>query len=553
MADVVKVVVTGGVGPVGLKFETPVDQLPGRFVQMVGERRAVAVEGATLANAVAATDLAEPTGSLLAGHRNKTVGDYLALAYPPTTTVRAYGDSITGDAGGGFVGNAKDNANCFVSKLGAELGLAFARRGVPGGSIMDWMLLQYADMVTADQITTILPGFNDQRFVGTSQVFQAGYRAALGAAVAWAGIADADKVKGDDPRIQYFGAWAPTPVGSYTFGRFTQTEGSAILLPPIYGSTLLLCVLLQNNFGGTLAIEVDDVVVQTINLLANGANGISLGNGKAVSDVTYAPRLIRVTGIGPGAHKVVLRKVDPTSDAGAIHFLWADSGLRKAEKQPMVLLGDTLTMTEAGNAASPEAYRNYTRAANAQFTQIARDVAAQAAADGLDVQMVETHRAYSPDADPSNDNVHPTIAGHASIAASFARQARGVKDYGAATASREAARKVESLAFDTGEIIPVYANGWKDLDPNGFAPGRYCRDGAGWVHLSGMLSSGSVIQHSALFTLPVGFRPAKTIYFPVAVFDGAFGCVRVTAAGEVQIVTGNASWLSLNGITFRAS
>ena len=546
--------VSGARGPAGAGIDvvTPVEDRPGKLAQFIAGgdgRRLIAVEGGGADDELRG-DIAQPEGSLLSGHRNKTVGDYLGLAYPPATALRMYGDSITA----GFVGSGMDTTNRYATLLGAEVGVTPTVRAVAGGSIMDWMLLQYADVVSSGQVTTILPGFNDQRFVGESATFQAGYRAALAAAVSWAGIADADKIKAGDTRIQYFGSWSATPVAPYTFGRFSQTEGNALALPPVYGDTINLCMLLQNNFGGVVSIEVDGAIVRTVNLIGNGANGIALGNGGAVSSVTYAPRLIRIPGMGPGAHNVVIRKTDATTTngGGAVHFLWADSGIRKSETQPTVLLGDTLTMNATG-ASSLSGYNNYTRLANAQFTQIARDVAAEAAADGVDVQMVDTHRAWSAVDNPSNDNVHPPISGHASIAAMFARAARGVKDYGAATAGRAAARKAEMIASDSGDLAPTLLNGWGNLDPNAYASATYARDGSGFVHLAGMISGGTATQHTPLFVLPTGFRPAKTIYFPVAVFDGAFGCVRVMSNGEVQIVSGNASWLSLNGIGFRAS
>ena len=537
-------------GPAGIEIDTPDDQLAGKLLQMTGPRKAIAVAGATPENALAASDAAAPTGSLLFGHRNKRVGDYLSLAYPPSAGLFCYGDSITV----GYVEGIENDSERYITLLAAELGLSLNMRAIAGGSIMDWMQLQYADLVGADQVTTILPGFNDQRFVGEGASFQAGYRAALAAAVAWGAIADVDKIKGNNAKVTYTGTWTPTSVAPYTFGNYTQTQGDTAALPPIYGDTLRLCMLLQNNFGGVIDIEVDGSVVQTVNLI--GGATIGVGNGGAITPViTYMPRLIRVTGLGPGRHDVVIRKTDATTTdgTGGCHFLWADSGLRSAETQPMVLLGDTLTMDDTGaalGAGTGSGYNNYTRLANAQFNQMARDVAMEAASDGLDVQFLETHRAWSPVDDPAADHTHPTAAGMASIAAMYARAARGVKDYGAATAGRLAAQQ---LGAETGGIAAAFQNGWTNLDATIYAPGGYSRDAAMRVHLTGMIATGTAAAQTTIFTLPEGYRPAKTAYFPVATFDAVFGCVRVLNTGEVQIMAGNNTWLSLDGVSFSAA
>jgi hypothetical protein len=536
-------------GALGIIFNTV--PTPGQFIaKAAGDNPStfVTLQGATPANAVALTDLASEDGSSLTGHRNKNVSEYLSVMYPDFSICRAYGDSITV----GYVGNAVDVNRSWVKLLGDEIGKTFINRGISGGSIPDWLLNLYADPTQPKQLSTILPGFNDGRFIGESPVFLSGYRTMLAAAVAWASVSDADKIKASDSRIQYFSNWSATGVGPYTFGRFSQTEGAAAALPPIYGDTINLCFLLQNNFGGVVAIEVDGIVRTTVNLIGNGVSGTAIGNGGAIKDgsgnpTLFAPRMITVANCGPGKHDVVIRKMDATSTDGgrAVHFLWADSGLRESEDQPVVLLGDTLTMNAAG-ASGLAGYNNYTRAGNASISLIARQVAAEAALSGYNVQFVAASQAWSAVNDPSNDNVHPPISGHLNIMKMFARELRGVKNYGSATASIEEPGQTAASFADL-----TFANGWQNFGAD-YTAGQYLKDANGFVHLRGLLKGGAVTPNGLIATLPVGFRPALPEYFSALAFDGVVGGFRVMANGEIQFVSGNNTWFSLSGCSFKA-
>ncbi len=54
-----------------------------------------------------------------------------------------------------------------------------------------------------------------------------------------------------------------------------------------------------------------------------------------------------------------------------------------------------------------------------------------------------------------------------------------------------------------------------------------------------------------MFTLPVGYRPGAAAIFSV-VATNAFGRVDVAANGDVTLNTGVNTYVSLEGITFRA-
>jgi hypothetical protein len=100
-------------------------------------------------------------------------------------------------------------------------------------------------------------------------------------------------------------------------------------------------------------------------------------------------------------------------------------------------------------------------------------------------------------------------------------------------------------------IEPTLLNGWVNYNVTTFSTAKYFKDDFGIVHLSGMIKDGTTASGTDLFILPVGYRIAKTTYFPVA-SNGAFGSVRVALTGEVEIQVGSATWLSLDGISFKA-
>jgi hypothetical protein len=116
----------------------------------------------------------------------------------------------------------------------------------------------------------------------------------------------------------------------------------------------------------------------------------------------------------------------------------------------------------------------------------------------------------------------------------------------------------ENLAAQTKEItvktledwvVPTMAVGWANYGA-GLAGVAYRKDAAGQVHLRGAVSGGTI--GTAVFTLPVGFRPYGGVVFAVN-SDGAYGAAHVTAAGEVIAAVGTNTQFMLDGVSFRAA
>jgi len=92
-------------------------------------------------------------------------------------------------------------------------------------------------------------------------------------------------------------------------------------------------------------------------------------------------------------------------------------------------------------------------------------------------------------------------------------------------------------------------NGWWPLNTSVYNDAGYWKDALGIVHLRGMLYNGSLSM--PIFTLPSGYRPMRVEVMCVQTYSGA-GSVYVRNDGAVLLASGSNSWVSLDGITFRA-
>ena len=94
---------------------------------------------------------------------------------------------------------------------------------------------------------------------------------------------------------------------------------------------------------------------------------------------------------------------------------------------------------------------------------------------------------------------------------------------------------------------PPFAPAWKNTGL-GTAAVAFYKDREGVVHLQGT-ASGSGTEE-LIFTLPAGYAPAETEYFPSISSSGAFAIVRISPTGEVM---GTDEFRAhLDGITWRA-
>jgi hypothetical protein len=103
-------------------------------------------------------------------------------------------------------------------------------------------------------------------------------------------------------------------------------------------------------------------------------------------------------------------------------------------------------------------------------------------------------------------------------------------------------------------LVPTVAtleNGWISTPEFGH-PG-IAKDQFGIVHLSGTAIQSGPATTSPIFVLPPAYRPSIQIDTPAAFSAGAAGIVRIEPTGTVLPISGNASFVELEGITFQAA
>jgi hypothetical protein len=117
-----------------------------------------------------------------------------------------------------------------------------------------------------------------------------------------------------------------------------------------------------------------------------------------------------------------------------------------------------------------------------------------------------------------------------------------------------------------GPNAPAFQNSWVNFGGD-YNTAGYFRDSLGIVHLRGLVKSGG---NTKIFDLPDGYKPALRELHIVCTYNTAgnydFGRLDITQAGEVTVVmlainyvtmnanvVGFVTWLSLDGITFRAA
>jgi len=99
--------------------------------------------------------------------------------------------------------------------------------------------------------------------------------------------------------------------------------------------------------------------------------------------------------------------------------------------------------------------------------------------------------------------------------------------------------------------VTTFENGWKNYPKvGGFHKAEICKDSLGYIHLDGVITSGTAF--TAAFTLPTTDRPRKNHAWAVAagVEGPALEDVDVFSNGDVFINGSTTTAVSLDGVTF---
>ena len=113
---------------------------------------------------------------------------------------------------------------------------------------------------------------------------------------------------------------------------------------------------------------------------------------------------------------------------------------------------------------------------------------------------------------------------------------------------------------------PSVCEPWANFDPNAqdWSTAAFYRDPVGTVHLRGVVTNPGTgsFRNRTIFVLPATYRPSQPMTLGVVTYDGGgssggnvahlFGSVYIETDGRVLFARAGGSWLSLDGITFRA-
>ena len=98
-----------------------------------------------------------------------------------------------------------------------------------------------------------------------------------------------------------------------------------------------------------------------------------------------------------------------------------------------------------------------------------------------------------------------------------------------------------------------FAEHWENYDASTYQVVGFMKDSMGFVRLRGLAKSTDAGRGITIFTLPSGYRPTLTSGFGQRADQTVMGSIYVTAAGEVQVATGETAvggFIWLDGIIF---
>ena len=100
-----------------------------------------------------------------------------------------------------------------------------------------------------------------------------------------------------------------------------------------------------------------------------------------------------------------------------------------------------------------------------------------------------------------------------------------------------------------GNPQPSFMNGWVNYN-GGYQTAAFYKDALGIVHLKGLVTGGTFGAETAIFQLPVGYRPSLRLLIANQ-SNQTIGRVDVRADGYVIANVGS-GWFSLDNIHFKA-
>lgn len=143
---------------------------------------------------------------------------------------------------------------------------------------------------------------------------------------------------------------------------------------------------------------------------------------------------------------------------------------------------------------------------------------------------------------------------------SMGRMLRQIEDPATKRLFERVLSNIDVVKSSLANVEDPFLSGWRDVEllnawvqfgDAHFSP-QYTRTDDGLVLIRGRIKSGTATSGTALFTLPESYRPEKIAGFAVDASPGAHGSVNVQPDGNVVIISGNNTYLTLDGIVFAA-
>ena len=94
-----------------------------------------------------------------------------------------------------------------------------------------------------------------------------------------------------------------------------------------------------------------------------------------------------------------------------------------------------------------------------------------------------------------------------------------------------------------------FSNSWTNWGAP-YNPMNYWKDPLDWVHLGGVVKSGTV--NPPIITLPPGYAPSFTVVVPV-ISNGAIGRLEIDEDGKITLVSGSNVYVALDNIKYKAA
>lgn len=324
--------------------------------------------------------------------------------------VANFGDSLTcgfyamPNDGTGYVFSLEGYAGLFDKWLGVP-SENWCRQGDTAADLSrQWVPLHSTPNATGHQLYTLMIGTNDAYRYGIPPNALSSYSQEVGAAVAWLGMPNTDKVLGS-AATQQTGTWSPDT----GFGIMSSDAGASLSFTvnqSVAGRNLYLVYHVWNlpyGQAGKAEIAVDGVVQATVDESQNSGALLPTENG------TQDTFLLQTVPLGAvGQHTVTFRSVGP--GGSTVAMLWAGTPqgtYAQTDGSPRVLLG-LVPNSPSGN----QTYVAYV------YSQQLNSLIPAMNADGFNVTIVPTDTVMDVSTDFA-DILHPNSAGHAKLAAAF--------------------------------------------------------------------------------------------------------------------------------------